>query len=371
MVQPKRPLNITEPIGIELKDFKPFIIMAILGVALAISTACGHDNSSANSNNNAIKIMASVANKLFIDDIMTGSKKNNPLNLKYVLDNKDKYGLSDIEETNIKNSLQDEDLSKLILEYIDPRKPEQRGNVEAIPRWAFITSMSDDDHGLENIEVTTPDGQIDTINGIAHPDNINYPIITLAYCEKMKGVVPAIQGFNIIAEDEKAKKSGFMKLETLKFEDINEPWIKGRAEVYAVVSFIDKDGTGKTELYDFPTVDYAKTEYRLDQLIHSFEKNRYRPINIAFFEKDSNMHYAELLQLFTDSASSINVIASSDRMILVNANSKLAKKIIQALPQKLARDDDDFIDSINTIENHKDSDFRHGVGGNVTAKFSF
>lgn len=167
---------------------------------------------------------------------------------------------------------------------------------------------------------------------------------------------------------------GAQKLDQITLQNVHEPWYKGAAEVYMVISYLDKDGKGATSLIELPTVDKAKKTYQVNKVFHSWNRNRFQIVDIAFFEHDSNYNYRDLGQVFLKAATSVTTMLldpSGTALTVVELVSQLSGRVIDALPDSVWTDDDDFIDSINTVEKFQASKVYGSSKGDVEAHISF
>jgi hypothetical protein len=331
-----------------------------VGIMLAVlSVACGRHAEQ----KSAVQSIASTANDHLIADVEAATRGNDELKLKDVIAKKDYYGLSDKEVKIIREAFTASEYERLVLKFVDPNK--KRGL--AAPQWAFIPDVSDDSGELKEIEVVDKQGRKELVDGTENPEALAYPLITLGFSEKIEGAT------QLKLADVPAADGGLM-LNSLEFADDHEPWIKGAAEVYAVISYIGKDGKGASEIVELPSVDYDGQRYELRQIVHFWPKNRYQIANIAFFEHDSGYNYAELTKIFITAATSIvtSIIDPTQTTTIAIAGivGQLAGKIVDALPSGTFTDDDDYMDTINTIEKYAPG-YRIGVSGNAKAEMSY
>jgi len=334
----------------------------MLAVLLAFHAGCGQKSKETS----VLQSIASTANETLIKDI-ENQRDGVGLYLKHVLENKEKYGLSDKEVDLIKENFKADDISRLVLDFIDPNQ--LRRKVPA--RWAFIPNVSDDSEELKRIEAVNAEGAIDVLDGTSDPSQIQYPIITLSFSEKLN--IPTPLYLSTLQAAATVSDGGLM-LNTLELSDVKEPWIKGAAEIYAVISYIGKDGKGASEIIDFPSVDKKNVRYDLRQIVHMWKQNYYQISNISFFEHDSRYDYSSLAKIFVTAASAVVsavVNPTQTTTIAVTAIvSELANKVIDALPTGALTDDDDFADTVNTIEKYQPGS-RGGVSGNAKLEMSF
>lgn len=334
----------------------------LLATLLAFHAGCGQTNKETS----VLQSIASTANETLIKDI-ENQRDGSGLYLNHVLENKEKYGLGDKEVDLIKKNFKADDIARLVLDFIDPNQ--LRGKVSA--RWAFVPNVSDNSQALKTIEAVDAEGAIDVLDGTNDPSQVQYPLITLSFSEKLN--VPTTRYLSNLQAAETASDGGLM-LNTLELSDVKEPWIKGAAEIYAVISYIGKDGKGASEIIDFPSVNKKNVRYDLRQIVHMWKQNYYQITNISFFEHDSRYDYSSLAKMFVTAASAVvsAVVNPTQTTTLAVAAivSDLATKVIDALPSGSLTDDDDFADTVNTIEKYEPGT-RGGAGGNVKIEMSF
>jgi hypothetical protein len=288
--------------------------------------ACGRG-----STRSVLQEIASTANDTLIRELEQGEEKP----MREVLANKERYGLSDKEVQLLIENFGEEQLNQLVLDYIDPNG--LKGEAQA--RWAYIPQVSDSDDSLRRIESVAKEGQIDIIDGTRSPELVRFPLITLSYPEKIQLSGPDHASLRLAGEPAAAVESSIL-IDSLRFSDVQEPWIKGAAELYMVISFVDKNGAGASELIELPSVDAANT--------------------------DSGQNFSGLARAFTTAAAGVAsaVINPTQTTTVAVANilNQLAGAVISALPPAAFTDGDDFVDQINTVEKNFNGS-RSGLNG--------
>lgn len=332
--------------------WRTFVGTAIIGLALI---SCGQKGD----RNSALKQIASSAN----DELIGQLEQGQILMLNEVLENRYKYGLSEKEIEDLEANLAGVDRERVVLQYIDPN---QRKGLAA-PRWAWVPD-EEDSKEMQAIAAISPEyDSIDTIDGTTQPEDLPYPLITLSYDERLS--LPEQPVTSLYLQDATNKAEGSLMLDSIRLEDDHEPWIKGAAEIYLVVSYLDKQGQGSTEIVELPAVDHDKRDYYPRKLIHTWPKNAYQIVNVAIFEHDSGHNYASLAKAFTAAASGISTAVIDPTLTtavaVAGVVTTLADAVIDALPSGVFTDDDDFVDNINTLEKYKNQSYG-GVGGNAT-----
>lgn len=323
------------------------------------SAACARRNP-----NSAVQSIASTANQALITKIQSGEE----LKLSDVIRNKEKYGLSQKEIDSIRKNFDEADLDRLVLNYVDPLK--LTGKKPA--RWAYIPPVSDDAVDMTKIEALDKDGRIDIIDGSSEAKEPDFPLITLSHSERLKPASTQARGTENLAENGNMA-DGALMINTISFSDVREPWIKGAAEVYAVISYVDKNGKAANEIVELPAIDSAGTTYDARQVVHFWKANRYKTVNISFFEHDSGYDYGQLTTMLVASASAVVTSTLQDsnaKTVAVTAVlAEITRKVVDSLPKGSTEDNDDFLDSIESIEKYEPGS-RNGFSGNVKVEMS-
>ncbi|MFC4159124.1 DUF3103 family protein [Chitinimonas lacunae] len=152
------------------------------------------------------------------------------------------------------------------------------------------------------------------------------------------------------------------KLEKIRLATDEEPWISGKAEVYALVSGINPSEEKPTiAVVDMPYLDYANTDYAPNQLVLFWSNYRYAAANLQLFEHDDNTNYQDLV---------VAIVSGVEKILLAfkpefAAIATVAGAILQAMPAHWFSNDDDYIDSFYTLEKGKTYTDYKGVGGNA------
>lgn len=333
-----------------------WIILSLLVVSLV---GCARKNP-----NSAVQSIASTANQALILKLQNGEE----LKLSDVIREKEKYGLSQKEIDAIRKNFNEADINRLVLNYVDPLNLTGK----RVARWAYIPPVSDDAVDLKKIEALDKEGRIDIIDGSSEAKEPDYPLITLSHSERLKPVSTATSSSEKIPENGDMA-DGALMINTISFADVREPWIKGAAEVYAVVSYVDKNGKAANEIVELPAVDSAGTTYDARQVVHFWKANRYKTVNIAFFEHDSGYDYGQLTTMLVASASAVVTSTLQDsnaKTVAVTAVlAEVTRKVIESLPKGSTEDNDDFLDSIESIEKYSPGS-RGGFSANVKVEMT-
>lgn len=153
------------------------------------------------------------------------------------------------------------------------------------------------------------------------------------------------------------------KLDKIRLAVDEEPWISGKAEVYALVSGINPSEEKPTiAVVDMPYLDYAETDYYPNQLVLFWSNYRYAAANLQLFEHDDNTNYQDLVVAIVSGVEKILQIFKPE----YSAIATIAGAIVQAMPGSWFTNDDDYVDSFYTLEKGKTYTDYKGVGGNAT-----
>ena len=159
------------------------------------------------------------------------------------------------------------------------------------------------------------------------------------------------------------------KISNIRLNNDQEPWIKGAAEIYALVSGIDPSiADPEIRLVDMPYLDHDGTTYYPNQILIFWYNYRYNAANVNFYEHDSGTNYQDLLSAVLSGVSSILGAFAPEYAIIA----QVANAIIQAMPASFFTDDDDYVDTLYTIDTDdltsSSGRTNNGAGGNVTMK---
>ncbi|SEE33648.1 Protein of unknown function [Tenacibaculum sp. MAR_2010_89] len=159
------------------------------------------------------------------------------------------------------------------------------------------------------------------------------------------------------------------KLDKIRLNDDEEPWISGAAEVYAITSGI-KDGNNKPEIKIIPMyyLDYEDKDYYPNQILLFWDDYKYQAANIQLFEKDDNVNYKSLVSTIVSGV--FQIIGTVSTQPWVNVLGQVAGAIIQAMPDSWYTNNDDYVDSFYTIEKNKNYRNYYGARGNARVNLS-
>lgn len=156
------------------------------------------------------------------------------------------------------------------------------------------------------------------------------------------------------------------RISNIRLDDDQEPWIKGAAEIYAFVSGIDPTAADpEIRLVDMPYLDHDGTTYYPNQILIFWTNYRFNAANVNFYEHDDGTNYQDLLSAVLTGVRTILGAFAPEYAIIA----EVANAIIQAMPGNWFTDDDDYVDTIYTIDiddlTTSSGRIYNGAGGNV------
>ena len=159
------------------------------------------------------------------------------------------------------------------------------------------------------------------------------------------------------------------KLDRIKLNNDEEPWISGAAEIYAITSGI-KNNNNEAEVKIIPMyyLDHEGTTYYTNQIMLFWEDYKYQAANIQLFEKDDNYNFKELVKPIIDGI--FQIVGTVTGQSWVNTLGQIAGAILQVMPDEWYINNDDYVDSFYTIEKNRTYSNHRGARGNATVTLS-
>lgn len=159
------------------------------------------------------------------------------------------------------------------------------------------------------------------------------------------------------------------KLDKIRLNNDEEPWISGAAEIYAITSGIKNAGNDpEIKIIPMYYLDHEGKDYYPNQVLLFWEDYKYQAANIQLFEKDDNHNYKNLVSVIVDGV--FKIIGAVSAQPWVSVLGQVAGAIIQAMPDEWYTNSDDYVDSFYTIEKNKHYTDHIGAAGNAKATFS-
>ncbi|GAA3037225.1 hypothetical protein GCM10020229_55770 [Kitasatospora albolonga] len=126
----------------------------------------------------------------------------------------------------------------------------------------------------------------------------------------------------------------------MRVSDDEEPWFKGAAEMFALVSGFGLDGKVRVDSVAMPYLQYDGTTYYPNQILVNWSNYKYNLADVVLMEDDGDTNYLALAQAI---AAVLLTIADQGAYIpLVNA-------VLGAMPASWWVDDPDYVESWYTL----------------------
>lgn len=144
------------------------------------------------------------------------------------------------------------------------------------------------------------------------------------------------------------------KVADVRLSDDLEPWVKGDAEIYALVAGFGFDGKVRVDPVDMPYLDKDGTTYYPNQVLVHWNAYKYNFADVVMMEDDGDTNYRALAQAVATAL--LAIVDGGAYAPLVNA-------ILDALPDDWYTDDPDYVDSWYTLGTQNDGTLT-GASGN-------
>ncbi|NVD08718.1 DUF3103 family protein [Vibrio sp. JPW-9-11-11] len=160
------------------------------------------------------------------------------------------------------------------------------------------------------------------------------------------------------------------QLTKIRLNDDQEPWISGKAEVYAIITGVDPSrDEPQIDLVEMPYLDYDGQDYYPGQTIILWPRYRWGAVDMILMEQDDGTDYKELAKLLVQAAEEILKMIPDPEVQGYAIIAQITGKIIDVIPDGLLTNDDDYVDVYYTLMQNTSYIDRPGAGGNATASF--
>ncbi|HGH6027086.1 TPA: DUF3103 domain-containing protein [Vibrio mimicus] len=159
-------------------------------------------------------------------------------------------------------------------------------------------------------------------------------------------------------------------LKKIRLQDDKEPWISGRAEIYALVTGVDPSRDKPTiDLIDMPYLDYDQQDYFPNQVVIHWSRYRWGAADIVLMEQDDGADYKELAKQLVKVAEEVLKLIPNPEVQGYAIIAQITGKIIEAIPDGVLVNDDDFVDVFYTLMQDTPYTDHPGASGNAVATF--
>ncbi|GGW60351.1 hypothetical protein GCM10010503_42090 [Streptomyces lucensis JCM 4490] len=130
------------------------------------------------------------------------------------------------------------------------------------------------------------------------------------------------------------------KVTAVEVKDDEEPWFKGAAEMFSLVTGFGPDGKARVDSVDMPYLGYDGTIYHPNQILVNWSNYKYDLADVVMMEDDDGTNYKALAQALTTAL--LTVTDQGAYIPLVNA-------VLSAMPDSWFTDDPDYVESWYTL----------------------
>jgi hypothetical protein len=170
----------------------------------------------------------------------------------------------------------------------------------------------------------------------------------------MKPAAPSMQSATGARTESATGGFWTTRISAVELSDDEEPWVKGDAEIYTLVTGFGQDGKVRVDPVDMPYLDNDGTVYRPNQILVNWSFYKYDLADAVMMEEDGSTNYRDLAKAI---ATALLTITDQGTYIpLVNA-------LLDAIPDDWWTDDPDYVDSWYTLA-QSDNGTRQGARGN-------
>ncbi|PWS56558.1 DUF3103 family protein [Pseudoalteromonas sp. meg-B1] len=191
----------------------------------------------------------------------------------------------------------------------------------------------------------------------------------------MKGILSANKfSKNMVSPQNQLSNEQPLQTSVLKkihLEDDKEPWISGKAEVYAIVTGINPSRDEPIlDIVDLPYLDHDQTTYSPNQVLIHWQRYRWQAVDLLLMEQDDNTNYKtlamKLLEISEQVMASIPDLQAQGYTIIP----KLTNEVLKAMPDEWFTNNDDYVDVFYTLFENKDYQEYKGASSNATITLS-
>ncbi|MEU1168882.1 DUF3103 family protein, partial [Streptomyces sp. NPDC005921] len=235
--------------------------------------------------------------------------------------------------------------------------PSMRSHVNAgVTPWIAVAAADDD---ASSITAYDRAGRAHSVDTARVPDRPLYILdidVTKAHRAGLKVLRKTFADKGLTPLVNSASAAGWWatKVTAVEVDDDQEPWFKGAAEMFSLVTGFGQDGTARVDSVDMPYLDYDGTVYYPNQILVNWSNYKYNLADVVMMEDDDGTNYRALAQAITTAL--LTVTDQGTYIPLVNA-------VLSAIPDSWFTDDPDYVESWYTLARNS-SDRLNGASGN-------
>ncbi|MET9917198.1 DUF3103 family protein [Streptomyces sp. NPDC006435] len=144
------------------------------------------------------------------------------------------------------------------------------------------------------------------------------------------------------------------RIDSVRISDDQEPFFKGDAEIFTLVTGFGKDGKPRVDTVEMPYLNKADTTYYPGQVLVNWSNYKYDMADAVMMEDDGDTNYQALAKAIVTI-----LLTITDQ----GAYIPLADALLDAIPTNWWTDDPDYVDSWYTLA-RTSSGRRDGAAGN-------
>ncbi|NRD74082.1 DUF3103 family protein [Shewanella sp. VB17] len=159
-------------------------------------------------------------------------------------------------------------------------------------------------------------------------------------------------------------------IKQISMEDDQEPWVSGKAEIYAIVTGVNPSRMAPVlDVVDMPYLDYSDTQYFPNQIIIHWERYRWDAADLILMEHDDGTNYKELASALLLAAEQILKAIPNPDVQGYAIIATITNGLLSVMPDGWFTNDDDFVDVYYTLQEGDNYIHHSGAGANVKATF--
>lgn len=157
-------------------------------------------------------------------------------------------------------------------------------------------------------------------------------------------------------------------LKKIHLDDDEEPWISGKAEIYALVTGVSPTyDEPALDLVEMPYLDYDNKDYFPNQIMIKWPNYRWGAADIILMEQDDGTNYKDLAKLLMQVAKQVMALYPETQNYTIIP--EITNKIVDAIPDEVLTNDDDLVDIYYTLIQGETYEDHLGARANAIATF--